>query len=163
MHLTLILRWSHWRQLLYLTGQSCQSARSVELFVKTERREPEALQVRVYTGLTLRGIVAFDHDVHGIVERKTVVGFVAIKTERLRTCAEELVEKILLHRRAQIVLSNRKLVLLNMIQDVFVLAAGELGLGVLRAKTGVHCHCQFDGIRAAVLMLLSAKMTLPAV
>jgi hypothetical protein len=58
-----------------------------------ERREPEALQVRVYTGLTLRGIIAFNHDVHGIVERKNVVGFVAIKSERLRACAEKLVEK----------------------------------------------------------------------
>jgi hypothetical protein len=71
--------------------------------------------------------------------------------------------KILLHRRAQIVLTNRMLVLLNIIQDVFVRAAGELGLGVLRAKSGAHCHCQYDGIRAAVLILLSAKMTLPAV
>jgi hypothetical protein len=60
------------------------------------------------------------------------------------------------------VLTNRKLVLLNIFQDIFVRAAGELGLEVLRAKTGAHCHCQFDGIRAAVLMLLSAKMTLPA-
>jgi hypothetical protein len=94
---------------------------------------------------------------------ENVVGFVAIKTERLRACAEKLVEKILLHRRAQIVLTNCKLVLLNMIQDVFVRAAGELGLGLLLAKMGAHCHCQFDGIRAAVLMLLSAKMTLPAV
>jgi hypothetical protein len=64
---------------------------------------------------------------------------------------------------AQIVLTNRKLVLLNILQDVFVRAAGELGLGVLRTKTGAHCHCQFDGRRAAVLMLLSAEMTLPAV
>jgi hypothetical protein len=32
-----------------------------------------------------------------------------------------------------------------------------------RSKMGAHCHCQFDGIRAAVLMLLSAEMTLPAV
>jgi hypothetical protein len=117
----------------------------------------------VYTGLTLRGIVAFKHDVQGIVERKKVVGFVAIKTERLRACAQKLVEKILLHRRAQIVPTNRKLVLLNIIQDNFVRAAGELGLGVLQSKTGAHCHCQFDGIRAAVLMLLSTKMTLPAV
>jgi hypothetical protein len=94
---------------------------------------------------------------------KNVVGFVAIKTERVRACAEKLVGKILLHRRAQIVLTNFKLVLLNIIQDVFVRAAGELGLGVLRAKMGAHCHCQFDGIRAAVLMLLSAKTTLPTV
>jgi hypothetical protein len=92
----------------------------------------------VYTSLTLRSIVAFNHDVHGIVKRKNVFGFVATKTERLRSCAEELVEKIILHRRAQIVLTNRKLVLLNILQDVFVRAAGELGLGVLRAKTGAH-------------------------
>jgi hypothetical protein len=117
----------------------------------------------VYTGLTLRGIVEFSYDVHDIVERKNVVGLVAIKTERLRACADELVEKNHLHRRAQIVLTNRKLVHLNIIQDVFVRAAGKLGLGVLRAKPGAHCHCQFDGIRAVVLMLLSAKMTLPTV
>jgi hypothetical protein len=117
----------------------------------------------VYTNLMLRGIISFNHDVHGISERKNIVAFVAIKTERLRACAEKLVEKILLHRRAEIVLTNRKLVLLNIIQDVFVRAAGELGLGVLRAKTGAHCHCQFDGIRTAVLMLLFAEMTLPAV
>jgi hypothetical protein len=95
--------------------------------------------------------------------KKNVVGFIAINTERLRACAEKLVETILLHRRAQIVLTNCKLVLLDIIQDVFVRAAGKLGLGVLRAKMGAYCHCQFDGIRAAVLMLLSAKMTLPAV
>jgi hypothetical protein len=33
----------------------------------------------MHTGLTLRGIVAFDHDVHGIVERKNVFFVVAIK------------------------------------------------------------------------------------
>jgi redox-regulated HSP33 family molecular chaperone len=117
----------------------------------------------VYTGLTLRGIIVFNHGSHGIIERKSVFGFVAIKTEGLRACAEELVEKIYLHRRAQIVLTNRKLVLLNVVQDVFVRAAGELKLGVFRAKAIAHCHCQFDRIRAAVLMLLSAEMTLPAV
>jgi hypothetical protein len=48
-------------------------------------------------GLTLRDIAAFNYDVHGIVERKNVFGLVAIKTERIRSCAEELVEKIILH------------------------------------------------------------------
>jgi hypothetical protein len=67
-------------------------------------------------------------------------------------------KKILLLRRAQILLTNRKLVLLNIIKDVFVRSAGELGLKILRAKPGAHCHCQFDGIRAAVLMLLSVGM-----
>jgi hypothetical protein len=47
----------------------------------------------VHTGLTLRGIVAFKHDVHGIVERKNVFFFVAIKDEGLRAYAEELVKK----------------------------------------------------------------------
>jgi hypothetical protein len=128
-----------------------------------ERREPDARQLRVYTGQTLQGIVVFKHDVYGIVERNDVFGFVVIKTERLRACAEELAEKVFLYLRAHIVLTNCKLVLLNTVQDVFVRAAGELRLGVLRAKTETHCHCQFDGIRAALLMLHSAKMTLPAV
>jgi hypothetical protein len=66
MNLTLILRWFHWRQ-FYLTGQSHQSAISIELFVESERSYLEALQISVYTGLKLRGIVAFNHDVHGIV------------------------------------------------------------------------------------------------
>jgi hypothetical protein len=57
---------------------------------------------------------------------------------------------------AQILLTNRKLVPLNINQDDFVRAVGKLVIGVLRAKSGAHFHCQFDGIRAAVLMLLSA-------
>jgi hypothetical protein len=162
MNLTLTLRWCHRRQLFYLTGQSCQSARSIEIFGKTERLEPEVLQVSLQTGLTLRNILASNHNAHGIVERKKDFDFVAIKNEGLRPCADELVKRIFLHRRAKIALTNCKLVLLNMLQVVFVRAAGRLGLGVLQARSGAHCHCQSDGIRVAVLMMLSAKMTLPA-
>jgi hypothetical protein len=84
MKLTLVLRWSHRRQVSYLTGRSCLSGRSIELLAKTERREPEVFQVGVRTGLTLRGIVAFNHNVNGIVERKNVFGFVPMKNEGLR-------------------------------------------------------------------------------
>jgi hypothetical protein len=92
----------------------------------------------VYTGLTLRGIVVFNHDFHGIVERKEVFGFVAIKTEELRACVKDLVEKISLHRRAQIEPTNRKFVLLNIIQDVFVQAAGNLVLCAAKDETSVE-------------------------